>query len=75
MMETVTLKINGMTCAGCARSVTKILEGVEGVRSARVSLERGEAIVELDRPHSESGRAGSLAALKAAVEGGGYEAA
>ena len=74
-METVTLKINGMTCAGCARSVTKLLEGVEGVRSARVSLERGEATVELDRPPGGSGSADALAALRAAVEGGGYEAA
>ena len=74
-METVTLKINGMTCAGCARSVTRILEGVEGVRSARVSLERGEATVELDRPHGSAGSADALEALKAAVADGGYEAA
>ena len=67
-METVTLKINGMTCSGCVRSVKKVLEGVRGVRSAQVSLERGEATVELERKNSDS-----VAALKAAVEAAGYE--
>jgi copper chaperone len=68
-METVTLKINGMTCSGCVRSVKKVLEGVQGVRSAQVSLERGEATVELERNTSDA-----VAALKAAVEAAGYEA-
>ena len=69
-METVTLKINGMTCSGCVRSVKKVLEGVQDVRSAQVSLERGEATVELDRKTSDQ-----VAALKAAVEAAGYEVA
>jgi copper chaperone len=70
-METVTLKVQGMTCAGCVRSVKKVLEGVSGVRSAEVSLERAEARVELD-PVGAGGV--DIAALKAAVEAAGYEA-
>jgi len=73
-MESVTLKISGMTCAGCVRSVRNVLEAVQGVRSAQVSLERGEATVELDRDRGMPGNADSLAALKAAVEAAGYEA-
>jgi copper chaperone len=70
-METVTLKVEGMTCAGCVRSVKRVLEDVPGVRSAEVSLERAEARVELD---PVAGGGVDIAALKAAVEAAGYEA-
>jgi copper chaperone len=69
-METITLKVDGMTCAGCVRSVKKVLEGVPGVRSVEVSLERAQATVQLD----PAGAGDALAALKAAVEAAGYEA-
>mgnify|MGYP003693950315 CR=1 FL=1 len=39
-VETITLKVNGMTCEGCARSVTKALQGVTGVTAVEVSLEQ-----------------------------------
>jgi copper chaperone len=68
-MTTVTLKIDGMTCGGCVRSVKKVLEGMPGVRSVGVSLEAGHATVELD-----SATGDQVAALKAAVEAAGYEA-
>ena len=38
-METLTLNIGGMTCGGCVKSVTRILENTEGVAKAEVSLE------------------------------------
>ena len=68
-METVTLRVNGMTCQGCVRSVTQVLHRVPGVRHAEVSLERAEATVEFD-----PGQA-SAAVLKQAIEAAGYEAA
>jgi copper chaperone len=71
-METLTLKVNGMTCGGCVRSVKKVLESVPGVRSAEVSLERAQATVLLD---AAAGSPAILAALRAAVEAAGYEAA
>jgi len=37
-METLTLNIEGMTCGGCVKSVTRILEGVEGVKDVRLNL-------------------------------------
>jgi len=70
-METLTLKVNGMTCGGCVRSVKKVLESVPGVRSAEVSLERAQATVLLDA----AGSPAILAALRAAVEAAGYETA
>lgn len=41
-MQTITLNIEGMTCGGCVKSVTSILEGVNGVDKAEVSLEKQE---------------------------------
>ena len=37
-MQTLTLNIGGMTCGGCVKSVTRILESTEGVIKAEVSL-------------------------------------
>jgi copper chaperone len=66
-METITLKISGMTCQGCVRSVTRVLSEVKGVRAARVSLERGEAQVDFDLASVD------MQALKHAVEEAGYQ--
>jgi len=68
-MQTTTLKINGMTCAGCVRSVTNVLAQLPGVSNATVSLEQGEATVEHDAGKID------VAALKRAVIEAGYEAA
>ena len=68
-METITLKVNGMTCQGCVRSVKKVLQGVSGVAGVEVSLQSGEASV------SYEPREVSVERLKAAVESAGYEAA
>ncbi|MFN4219083.1 MAG: heavy metal translocating P-type ATPase [Candidatus Bipolaricaulia bacterium] len=65
-MKTI-LKVKGMTCQHCVKSVTKALQGVAGVQSVTVSLERGRAEVE----HSESV---STASLTQAVTDAGYEA-
>jgi copper chaperone len=70
-METLTLKVKGMTCGGCVRSVKKVLESVPGVRSAEVSLEPAQATVLLEA----AGSPAILAALRAAIEEAGYEAA
>jgi P-type Cu+ transporter len=44
----VELKVEGMTCEGCVRSVQRKLSKVTGVQSARVDLEGGKATVEYD---------------------------
>ena len=43
-----TLKIEGMMCGHCEMTVKKALEKLEGVSSAEVSHEKGEAVVRLD---------------------------
>jgi len=67
-METITLKVGGMTCQGCVRSVRKVLEGVPGVEQVDVSLEQGEATVRFDPASADPTR------LTQAVENAGYQA-
>lgn len=43
-----TFKVSGMTCAGCEVTIRLALEKTAGVRSAEVSYDRGEAVVEYD---------------------------
>ena len=68
-METVTLKISGMTCGGCVKSVTKVLEALDGVNKAEVSLENANAIITYDANKIQA------AALIEAVEDAGFDAA
>ena len=65
--QTVTLSIGGMTCANCVAHVERGLRSVPGVLTASVDLARGYAKVE-----AIPGKV-TLADLKRAVEGAGYE--
>lgn len=38
-----TIKVNGMRCGHCSASVTKALQGIDGVGNVHVDLEKGEA--------------------------------
>lgn len=67
-MARTKLSIEGMTCTHCVHSVEGALEDVGGVRSARVDLEAGTAVVDYD-----DGRT-SPRELATAVAGAGYRA-
>jgi copper chaperone len=41
----ITLKVTGMTCGGCVKTVKSALEGAKGVTEAKVDLESGTAEV------------------------------
>jgi copper chaperone len=47
-MKTITFKIGGMHCGGCADTIKALVEKEPGVRMATVSLEAGEARVLYD---------------------------
>jgi len=47
-METTVLKVAGMSCGGCVKSVTNVLTALPGVGKAEVTLQPGEAKVEFD---------------------------
>jgi copper chaperone len=67
-METVELKIEGMTCGGCVASVTRTLQAVPGVQTVDVSLADSRATVTYDPAKA------APADFKRAVERAGYEA-
>jgi copper chaperone len=67
-MENVELKIEGMDCQGCVKSVTRMLSGLPGVEKVDVSLEEGKARVSYDPARS------AVADMKKAVERAGYKA-
>jgi len=62
------LKVEGMTCDGCVRSVERKLSKVGGVESARVDLAAGKATVEYDDSQAQADQ------FIAAVEQIGYHA-
>jgi copper chaperone len=64
-MNTIELKITGMTCDHCVHAATKALQNVPGVEKVEVTLHPGAAVVQ--------GQA-DPAALIAAVKEEGYEA-
>jgi copper chaperone CopZ len=47
-MATAIIKISGMSCQHCVRSVTGALQGVDGVKRAEVDLSLGRAVVDYD---------------------------
>ncbi len=67
-METTTIKVGGMSCGGCVKSVTGVLMAQDGVAKAEVSLEQKQAVVEFDAAKT------TLDQLKAAIEDAGFEA-
>lgn len=67
-METVELKVEGMDCQGCVKSVTRMLSGVPGVEKVDVSLETASARVTYDPAQA------GPAEFKRAVERAGYKA-
>jgi copper chaperone len=67
-METAEIRIDGMTCEGCVKSVTRTLQSVPGVHTVDVFLGEGKAKVTFDPGRTR------LAELRRAVERAGYEA-
>jgi len=62
----ITLKVQGMTCGGCVKAVTRAVQAVPRVERVAVDLASGEVRVE--------GAADPLA-LRAAIEAAGFEPA
>jgi copper chaperone len=67
-MDTALVKVGGMSCQGCVKSVTNILLALPGIVAAEVSLERGDARVEFDPTRV------SCDEMKRAIDDGGFEA-
>lgn len=68
-METITLKISGISCMGCVRTLSGVLGALPGVEAVEVSKEAGSATIRFD-----PALAGE-AAFRSAIEDAGYELA
>ncbi len=66
-MPAITLKIEGMTCNHCVHTVQQALSAVPGVKSAEVSLDQKQAVVQSEGPLDFN-------AVEKAVEEEGYKA-
>lgn len=67
-MQTLTLRISGMTCGGCTATVGKVLRAVNGVQQAQADLAAATATITYDETQTDA------AALIAAVENAGFDA-
>lgn len=63
---TKTIKIEGMSCAHCAKKVENGLKEIKGVKSVKVDLEKKEATVVLKEKIEDS-------ILKTTIEELGYQ--
>ena len=66
-MKKVILGIEGMHCEGCSNRLTKVLQALDGVSLAKVSLENKNAEVEYDEDKID------FDDIKQAIEDAGFE--
>lgn len=66
-MKETNLKIEGMHCAGCSTRLEKVLNNLEGVEIAKVSLEEKKATIKYDETKI------SLESIKEAIQDAGFK--
>lgn len=66
-MKETNLKIEGMHCAGCSTRLEKVLNNLEGVETAKVSLEEKKATIKYDETKI------SLENIKESIEDAGFK--
>ncbi|MBE9010266.1 copper-translocating P-type ATPase [Pseudanabaenaceae cyanobacterium LEGE 13415] len=67
-METATLKLQGMSCAACAKNIEDAIRAVEGVNECSVNFGAEQATIDYDS------RRTSIAEIQQAVDAAGYSA-
>ena len=67
-MDNTVITIGGMSCQGCVKNITSVLNALAGVSRAEVSLEAGEAKVAFDSQRV------TRDALLNAIEDAGFDA-
>lgn len=68
-MQMIELDVQGMSCGACVGHVTRALQTLSGVQSARVNLEEQQALVSFDPAQV------TVDQMIAAVDDEGYKAA
>ena len=73
-MQTEVLKVTGMTCGGCASSVTRTLVAIDGVHDVKVTLSAGKVASEVNVQYDEQFTSPDNLKLAVKVAGFGIEA-
>ena len=66
-MKETNLKIEGMHCAGCSTRLEKILNNLDGVEIAQVSLEEKKATIKYNEEET------NIENIKEAIEDAGFK--
>ena len=66
-IETQTIEVEGMTCAGCEAHVESEVNNLDGIISVKASYENANTIVEFDKTRTD------LPAIREAIESTGYK--
>ena len=66
-MKETNLKIEGMHCAGCSTRLERVLNNLEGVETAKVSLEEKKATIKYDETKI------NIENIKEAIEDTGFK--
>jgi copper chaperone len=66
-MEKLSLKVDGMTCGGCVKSIQNALNEQNGINTATADLDNASVEVEFDSALI------AAAAIKAAIEAAGFD--
>ena len=67
-MKELKFKIEGMHCSGCSTRLQKVLNNLEGVEEAEVSLEAKQAMIKYDEDKI------SIEEIREAIEDAGFKA-
>jgi copper chaperone len=68
-MEQVTLKVSGMTCGGCVKSITNALQTRDGIKETKADLDNATVSVSFDPAKIQE------SAIRAAIEDAGFDVA
>ena len=66
-MQEIVIGVGGMSCQGCVKNVTGVLQALPGVEQVEVSLEKAQATIVFDEA-----RVGE-AQLREAIEDAGFD--
>jgi copper ion binding protein len=67
MLKRAKIKIDGMSCQHCVKTVTDAMVDLDGVSQVKVNLKKGEAKIKFDKDRLD------LEQLKTAVVTAGFE--
>ena len=67
MLKKAKIKIDGMSCQHCVKTVTDVMMGIDGVSQGKVNLKKGEARLKFERDRLD------LELLETAIVTAGFE--